>query len=122
MEKKVKIINGVTIVSETTLLHEGIHSLDGEKPGDLGYCPSETIKMFDANGNTFFKNAPTKESAEFIIKKLEENGVVAIIGPKAPFQNINGQFETSKSETEVGIYIVKKRKENISNTIPNRRK
>jgi len=67
----------------------------------------EEIKFYDKDGNRFYTNTDGIENAERIISKLMNQGIHAIIGPKAPWRdNTPSGLIPNRSDTTVGIYII----------------
>jgi hypothetical protein len=67
----------------------------------------EKIKFYDKDGNRFYTNTDGIENAERIISKLMNQGIHAIIGPKAPWSdNTPSGLIPNRSDTAVGIYII----------------
>lgn len=94
-----EVINGVKVV----------HTENTEfSPGK--YLRSESIEMYDANGNSFYSNCSSREIAQKVIEELEAEGKKAVIGPKAPGDD-NGKLISNQRKNWVGIYIVKEKEE-----------
>ena len=92
-----EIIDGVTVV------HNG--KLVSSK------SMQEGLDIYDENGNKFYSNFNSKEDAALIILKLAEEGIEAVIGPKAPWINcVTGEPMHNKDNNAVGVYIVKEEK------------
>lgn len=102
--KHKEIFEGITIIH--TGMKENINAtnIHGDDMGGR-----EILEMYDADGNKFYANCSTKKEAKELIKKLEETGVQAIIGPKAPWRGDNGELISNKSKKQMGIYIVKEK-------------
>lgn len=97
--KGIEVIDGITIV------HSGMTAFVHGQNGKL--LPREGLEMYDANGNRFYSNFESIEKANQAVVKLAEEGITAIIGPKAPCRDhITGNPIPNKSETAVGVFIV----------------
>lgn len=94
-----EVIDGVTVVYiGGTLLNSG--------PGNE-LVPIKGVEMYDAAGNRFYSNFDSIEKANQVITKLAEEGITAVIGPKAPLRdNKTGNFIPNRSENTVGVFIV----------------
>ena len=95
---RIEVIDGVTIV------HSGMtqftYGLNHER------LPEE-LEMYDANGNKFYSNFESIEEANQEIEKLAEEGITAVIGPKAPWRDYKtGNPIPNRSENAVGVFIV----------------
>ena len=67
----------------------------------------DVLIMYDAEGNRFYSNFGSIEKAKLAILKLAENGITAIIGPKAPWiDSKTGNPINNPSKNEVGVFIV----------------
>ena len=100
-----EIIDGVTII------HTGwkmpVHDLNGQ------IFAHEIIKIYDADGNSFYSNFESIEEATIAIKRLAKEGITAVIGPKAPCINhITGEPISNQSINAVAVYIVKEAEKN----------
>lgn len=97
--KRKEIIDGVTVV------HSGFtYYIHGPQRKRL---PREKLEMYDANGNKFYSNFESIEEASQTIVKLAEEGITAVIGPKAPWLDYKtGNPIPNCSETAVGVFIV----------------
>lgn len=92
-----EVIDGVTVV------HTGMTNSVSVN----GHIKSEEIvEMYDSNGNRFYSNFGSIEEANKAIVTLAEEGITAVIGPKAPCTGYNGQQIPNKSENAVGVFIV----------------
>ena len=109
--RRKEIIDGVTVVHTgmSRFVHQGYRSKfswEGGGHEDLGYSEVEVLEMYDKDGNRFYSNAETLEKAQEYIAKLAEEGITAVIGPKAPWRGQDGKLIPNKSETQVGVFIV----------------
>ena len=84
-------------------------SWDGGGYEDLGYEEREVLEMYDANGNKFYSNCSSLEEAEKLVAKLKEEGIEAVIGPKAPWRGQGGKPIKNGDKDQVGVYIVKQK-------------
>lgn len=94
-----EVIDGVTIVHSgmTQFIYGPNHEI----------LPREMLKMYDANGNKFYSNFKSIEEANQAIAKLAEEGITAVIGPKAPCRDYKtGNPIPNRSENAVGVFIV----------------
>lgn len=94
-----EVIDGVTIVySSGTLFSFGPnHEI----------LPRKVFEMYDANGNKFYSNFGSIDEANQEIAKLAEEGITAVIGPKAPWiDSITGNPIPNQTENAVGVFIV----------------
>mgnify|MGYP005980171603 FL=1 len=94
-----EVIDGVTIV------HSGMTQFTYELNHER--LPREKLEMYDANGNKFYSNFESIEEANQEIAKLAEEGITAVIGPKAPWRDYKtGNPIPNRSENAVGVFIV----------------
>ena len=94
-----EVIDGVTIVHSG--MTQYIFGPNHEK------LPREMLEMYDANGNRFYSNFESLEEANQAIAKLAEEGVTAVIGPKAPWiDHKTGNPIPNRSENAVGVFVV----------------
>ncbi len=96
---KKEVIDGVTVV------HSGVTQyIFGPNHKTL---PRKMLEMYDANGNRFYSNFESLEEANKAISKLAEEGVTAVIGPKAPWiDHKTGNPIPNRSENAVGVFVV----------------
>ena len=102
-----EVIDGVTVV------HTGVTQYLYDSDGKA--LPREILKMYDADGNSFYSNCTSLEEAEQMVERLEAEGRTPVIGPKAPVINNDGRPVSNNWENCVGVFIVSPEKEQ-SNT------
>ncbi len=107
-ERKTEVIDGVTIV-HTGVYHERFPMNPDRPSSEL----EEEIEMYDADGNRFYSNFGSMERAQEVVERLAEEGVTAVIGPKAPWGGHNGDFYTNTDPNGVAVYIVEEKKEEL---------
>ena len=113
-----EVIDGVTVVhsGDNRYGHQGnrpkfswevggYKDLDDELR-DLDDELKESVKMYDSNGNRFYSNYESIEEANKAIAKLAERGITAIVGPKAPWRDKDGNMVPNRYENEVGVFVV----------------
>ena len=88
-----EVIDGVTVYYNGRITERGNPNVD----------------MYDANGNQFYSNFSSLEDAKKSIIELAENGITAVIGPKAPCHGRNGRMMPNPFENYVGVYIVEQK-------------
>ena len=104
---KKEVIDGVTII------YHGIFKGDPEElhhPDPLGKTfvfngKWELVTMYDADGNRFYTNCSSENEAYQVINRLAEEGITAVIGPKAPYLGLVGLIP-NPIDTDVGVYVV----------------
>lgn len=102
-----EVIDGVTVV------HTGVTQYLYDSDGKA--LPREILKMYDADGNSFYSNCTSLEEAKQMVERLEAEGRTAVIGPKAPVISHDGSVIPNNWEGSVGVFIVSPEKEQ-SNT------
>ena len=97
--KSKEVIDGVTVVHTGFIQRVLSHESSGSEL-------EEIVEMYDSNGNRFYSNFGSIEEANKAIVKLAEEGIAAVIGPKAPWRDNDGKMIPNSSENEVGVFIV----------------
>lgn len=102
-----EVIDGVRVVH--TGLTDYVYEYDVK--GHAEAKPKEILEMYDVNGNRFYSNCSSLEEAQKLVERLKAEGKNAVIGPKAPWMNKDGQPIKNQSENAVGVYIVKEKED-----------
>ena len=102
-----EVIDGVRVV------HTGLtkYFYEHDVKGHAEAKPKEILEMYDVNGNRFYSNCSSLEEAQKLVERLKAEGKNAVIGPKAPWRNKDGQPIKNQSENDVGVYIVKEKED-----------
>lgn len=102
-----EVIDGVRVV------HTGLtnYVYEYDVKGHAEAKPKEILEMYDVNGNRFYSNCSSLEEAQKLVERLKAEGKNAVIGPKAPWMNKDGQPIKNQSENAVGVYIVKEKED-----------
>ena len=102
-----EVIDGVRVVH--TGLIDYVYEYDKKEYAEAK--PKEILEMYDVNGNRFYSNCSSLEEAQKLVERLKAEGKNAVIGPKAPWMNKDGQPIKNQSENDVGVYIVKEKED-----------
>lgn len=106
-----EVIDGVRVVHTGLIDYVYEYDYDYDKKEYAEAKPKEILEMYDVNGNRFYSNCSSLEEAQKLVERLKAEGKNAVIGPKAPWMNKDGQPIKNQSENDVGVYIVKEKED-----------
>lgn len=66
------------------------------------------LNFYDPEGHPWYSNFKSQEEAEAAVEMFAREGVVAVVGPKAPWIDNKGRAIPNRDENAVGVYLVKK--------------
>ena len=109
-DSKAKHFSRPEIIDGVIIVHTGLYMSRLDSKGN--YHPHELLHMYDEKGNKFYSNYSSKEEAAEAIIRLANEGIEAVIGPKAPWTNhLTDELMPNKDENAVGLYIVKEKEQ-----------
>lgn len=106
-----EVIDGVRVVHTGLTLTDYVYEYDVKGHSEAKLKEKEILEMYDVNGNCFYSNCSSLEEAQKLVERLKAEGKNAVIGPKAPWRNEDGQLIKNQLENAVGVYIVKEKED-----------